>query len=79
MLAVPAGLILMISLVTPMTQPQPQPSSLLANRIMDATQMEYSPEFTDLYLIETADRFRSIQIYCNASSCYKVRGVYKFV
>ncbi|MFK4753899.1 hypothetical protein [Oceanobacter antarcticus] len=50
-----------------------------ASRILDATQMEYSPEFTDLYLIETLDKSRLIYIYCNSSSCYKVRGQLQFV
>ena len=54
-------------------------SAVASNRILDATQMEYSPDFTDLYLIETPDRSRLIKIYCNSSSCYKVRGIYKYV
>ena len=53
--------------------------TLVSNRIMDATNMEYSPDYTDLYLIEAFDKSRFIRIYCNASSCYKLRGTFKLV
>lgn len=47
-----------------------------AHRVQDATRMEQSPDFNDLYLIEAHDRFRMIHIYCSASSCQKNRSVW---
>jgi len=55
----------------------PQPlitNYVTADTIRDATRMEHSPDFTDLYLIESEDRFRQIQVYCNSGGCYKLRG-----
>ena len=50
-------------------------ASGLAQQIHNATFMERTPEFTDLYIIQTPDKGRLITIYCNASYCYKRRGV----
>lgn len=44
-----------------------------AGMIRNATFMERSPEFTDLYLIRTPDNGRQIVIYCNSSACYRLR------
>ena len=52
---------------------------LAADTIRDATRMEHSPDFTDLYLIESEDRFRQIQVYCNVGGCYKLRGAVQSV
>ena len=45
-----------------------------AQLIRNATFMERTPEFTDLYIIHTHDKGRQIVIYCNASYCYKQIG-----
>lgn len=42
--------------------------------IRSATFMERSPEFTDLYQIQTSDKGRQIFIYCNSSYCYRQRN-----
>jgi len=47
---------------------------LATNMIRNATFMEVTPEFTDLYIIETQDKGREIVIYCNSAYCYKHRG-----
>ena len=47
---------------------------LVANLIRNATFLEVTPEFTDLYIIETQDKGREILIYCNTAYCYKYRG-----
>ncbi|MAD45707.1 MAG: hypothetical protein CMI02_19515 [Oceanospirillaceae bacterium] len=47
---------------------------LATNLIRNATFMEVTPEFTDLYIIETQDKGREIVIYCNSAYCYKHRG-----
>tara|TARA_Y100001949_G_C15909344_1_gene296135 strand:+ start:81 stop:317 length:237 start_codon:yes stop_codon:yes gene_type:complete len=52
---------------------------LAGDTIRDATRMEHSPDFTDLYLIESEDRFRQIQVYCNVGGCYKLRGAVQSV
>ncbi|WP_419811775.1 hypothetical protein [Bacterioplanoides sp.] len=51
-------------------------SVLLSQQIHNARFMERTPEFTDLYIIQTPDKGRLITIYCNASHCYKRRGVH---
>lgn len=46
--------------------------------VMADTQLEHvsavpgSHRYNELYRIRTDDRFRTIYIYCNSSSCYKV-------
>lgn len=47
--------------------------------IRDATRMEHSPDFNDLYLIQAEDRFRQIHVYCNSGGCYKLRGAVQSV
>lgn len=55
---------------------QPKSSEgLVAQHIQNATFMERTPDFTDLYIIQTPDKGRLITIYCNASHCYKRQGV----
>ncbi len=49
--------------------------SLISQQIHNATFMERTPEFTDLYIIQTPDKGRLITIYCNASYCYKRQGI----
>ncbi|MFL0806765.1 MAG: hypothetical protein K6L60_05710 [Oceanobacter sp.] len=57
------------------TAPESNSTRLIAaDTIRDATRMEHSPDFTDLYLIESEDRFRQIHVYCNVGGCYKLRG-----
>ncbi|MAY14653.1 MULTISPECIES: hypothetical protein [Thalassolituus] len=45
-----------------------------ASLIRNATFMEKTPEFTDLYIIQTSDKGRQIVIYCNSAYCYKRNG-----
>lgn len=54
---------------------QPAVNIQLAQQIHNATFMERTPEFTDLYMIQTPDKGRLITIYCNASYCYKRSGM----
>ncbi|MEN9464507.1 MAG: hypothetical protein RL217_688 [Pseudomonadota bacterium] len=42
--------------------------------IRDATFMERSANYTDLYLIKTPNKGRSITVYCNTSYCYRQRA-----
>lgn len=51
-----------------------QPEAAVATMIRNATFMERSPDFTDLYLIRTPDKGRQILIYCNSAACYKQRS-----
>ncbi|MCD8520953.1 MAG: hypothetical protein LRY66_09935 [Saccharospirillaceae bacterium] len=46
----------------------------LASFIRNATFLERTPEFTDLYIIQTSDKGRQIVIYCNSAYCYKRNG-----
>ncbi|MCA6062794.1 hypothetical protein [Thalassolituus marinus] len=46
----------------------------VASLIRNATFLERTPEFTDLYIIKTWDKGRHIVIYCNSAYCYKQRG-----
>jgi len=55
------------------TEPAPV-GAQFAQQIHNATFMERTPDFTDLYVIQTPDKGRLITIYCNASYCYKRRG-----
>lgn len=48
--------------------------AMMAQQIHNATFMERTPEFTDLYIIQTPDKGRQITIYCNSSHCYKRHG-----
>lgn len=48
---------------------------LISQQIHNATFIERTPDFTDLYIIQTPDKGRLITIYCNASYCYKRHGV----
>lgn len=48
---------------------------LISQQIHNATFMERTPDFTDLYIIQTPDKGRLITIYCNASYCYKRQGI----
>ncbi len=45
-----------------------------ASIIRDATVLEYTPDFTDLYIIQIQYKGKSVRIYCNSSSCYKQRN-----
>ncbi len=65
----------LVAIAATTTLNTPDDVRLAGDIIRDATQMEHSPEFTDLYLIETEDHFRQIHVYCNAGGCYKLRGV----
>ena len=57
------------------TAQQTASNGLIAQQIHNATFMERTPDFTDLYIIQTPDKGRLITIYCNASYCYKRQGV----
>ena len=46
----------------------------VASMIRNATFLERTPEFTDLYIIKTWDKGRQIVIYCNSTYCYKRNG-----
>lgn len=46
---------------------------LATGMIRNAVFMDRSPEFTDLYLIRSADKTRKIVIYCNSAACYRLR------
>lgn len=46
----------------------------VASMIRNATFLERTPEFTDLYIIKTWDKGRQITIYCNSAYCYKSSG-----
>ncbi len=48
--------------------------SSVASLIRNATFLEKTPEFTDLYIIQTSDKGRQIVIYCNSAYCYKRNG-----
>ncbi|PHS63236.1 MAG: hypothetical protein COB09_13525 [Thalassobium sp.] len=48
--------------------------SPVASFIRNATFLERTPEFTDLYIIQTSDKGRQIVIYCNSAYCYKRNG-----
>ena len=50
---------------------EPQWNLAGSHFIHNAKYMEKTPEFTDLYVIETFDKGRQITIYCNSSACYK--------
>lgn len=52
-----------------------QPAPIMsASVIRDATVLEYTPDFTDLYIIQIQYKGKSVRIYCNSSSCYKQRN-----
>lgn len=66
--------LLVVALVAVPESTNTQHFVIAADTIRDATRMEHSPDFTDLYLIESEDRFRQIHVYCNVGGCYKLRG-----
>lgn len=43
--------------------------------IYDATFMDITPDFTDLYMIMTRDKAQPVTIYCNSRSCHRQRHV----
>lgn len=55
--------------------PAEQAQASVASMIRNATFLERTPEFTDLYIIKTWDNGRHIVIYCNSSYCYKRNGI----
>ena len=59
---------------TSFTATDTAPSQWLTQQIHNATFLERTPEFTDLYIIQTPDKGRSITIYCNSAYCYKRMG-----
>lgn len=46
------------------------------HRVKDASNMVYSADFTDIYMIEAHDRTRMIHIFCGVSSCSRNRKVW---
>ncbi|MBE0482267.1 MAG: hypothetical protein IBX52_02095 [Bacterioplanes sp.] len=46
---------------------------LASGHIYNATFIDSSPDFTDLYIIMSGDRARPVTIYCNPRSCYRLR------
>lgn len=74
-LIITGGLALVASLPSVTVTEVPVTSSAeLASLIRNATFLERTPEFTDLYIIKTWDKGRHIVIYCNSAYCYKQRG-----
>jgi hypothetical protein len=70
-------LLLLVAAVIATVTGQPQARDRgenTAQLIRNATFIERTPEFTDLYIIHTHDKGRQIVIYCNASYCYKQVG-----
>lgn len=47
---------------------------MLASVVRDATLLEHTPNFTDLYIIRILHKRKPVRILCNASSCYKQRS-----
>lgn len=47
---------------------------LNASLIHDATVLEYTPSYTDLYIIQIQYKGKALRIYCNTASCYKQRN-----
>ena len=45
----------------------------LAQNLINTKFSEASPDFDDLYLINTPDKVRVVTVYCNPSFCYKLR------
>ncbi len=45
----------------------------LAQTVQDASLFDRTHDFTDLYIIHTRDKERSISIHCSSHSCYKNR------
>lgn len=71
----PVGaLALVAGLVIAGEQPESTGQQDVASLIRNATFLERTPEFTDLYIIKTWDKGRHIVIYCNSAYCYKQRG-----
>lgn len=73
-------LLLMLTLVLPIPSSAGlsaqflSPLAATTSLIRDATFMERSANYTDLYLIQTPNKGRSIIIYCNTSYCYRQRA-----
>lgn len=56
--------------------PDTAPASLLLSSsfIRDATVLESTPNFTDLYIIHIHSKGKPVLIYCNLTTCYKQRS-----
>lgn len=50
------------------------PELISASVVRDATVLESTPDFTDLYLIQIQYKGKPVQIYCNSTTCYKQRS-----
>ena len=47
---------------------------LLAQQVTNTLFSETTPDFNDMYMIRSEDKVRQIRVYCNPTSCYKVRN-----
>lgn len=69
----PYFLIIVVTALSFLLAPRTTPQTSLSV-IRDATVLEYTPDFTDLYIIQIQYKGKPVRIYCNASSCYKQRS-----
>ena len=46
----------------------------LAQQVTNTLFSEATPDFNDMYMIRSEDKVRQIRVYCNPSSCYKLRN-----
>lgn len=70
----PYMFILLMTMLGLATAASPTTPLMTASIIRDATVLEYTPDFTDLYIIEIQYKGKSVLIYCNSSACYKNRS-----
>ena len=71
-----AGL-LIAGLNQEITDPRGQRDStdlLLTQQVINTLFSETTPDFNDMYMIRSEDKVRQIRVYCNPTSCYKVRN-----
>lgn len=67
-------LLLLFTLMIGSTHTTRTTPQLSASVIRDATVLESTPNFTDLYIIQIQSKGKSVLIYCNLTSCYKQRS-----
>ena len=71
-----AALVLMTFSQAPvLTTSEKNPINLmLAQQVTNTLFSEATPDFNDMYMIQSEDKVRLIRVYCNPSSCYKYRN-----
>ena len=67
-------LLLILTVLIGLSQAPPTAAWLSASVIRDATVLESTPNFTDLYIIQIQSKGKPVLIYCNLTSCYKQRS-----